>query len=65
MLQSKDPEKGTSSSRKQRQVDNKIFFRLPSSYLSFFQSMAEDYHRRGKIKAPTIGLLAKTCLITA
>ncbi|MDQ6666847.1 MAG: hypothetical protein M3Y53_01320 [Thermoproteota archaeon] len=27
--------------------------------------MAEDYYERGKIKQPTIGLLAKTCLITA
>ena len=65
MLQTKDPGKGTSSSRKQRQVENKIFFRLPPSSIPFFQSMAEDYYQRGKIKAPTIGLLAKKCLMTA
>ncbi|MDQ6666686.1 MAG: hypothetical protein M3Y53_00495 [Thermoproteota archaeon] len=44
---------------------NRIYLRLPSSYLSFFQAMAEDYYQRGKIEAPSIGLLAKTCLITA
>jgi hypothetical protein len=27
--------------------------------------MARDYYQRGKIKSPTIGPLAKTCLITA
>jgi len=27
--------------------------------------MAEDYYQRGKIVQPSIGLLAKTCLITA
>jgi hypothetical protein len=41
------------------------YFRLSQSYVPFFQAMAEDYHRRGKIKAPSISLLAKTCLITA
>jgi hypothetical protein len=48
-----------------QQVQNKFFFRLPSAYISFFQSMADDYYQRGKIKAPSISLLAKTCLITA
>jgi RsiW-degrading membrane proteinase PrsW (M82 family) len=44
---------------------NRIFLRMPSSYIPFFQAMAEDYYQRGKIKAPSISLLAKTCLITA
>ena len=44
---------------------NRIFLRLPSSYIPFFQAMAQDYYQRGKIKTPTIGLLAKTSLITA
>jgi hypothetical protein len=44
---------------------NKFFFRLPYSYVSFFQAMAEAYYREGKIQAPSIGLLAKMCLITA
>jgi hypothetical protein len=41
------------------------YLRLPLSYVPFFQAMAEDYFQRGKIESPTIGLLAKTCLITA
>jgi len=50
---------------KQQQVQNKFFFRLPSTYISFFQAMAKDYYERGKIPSPSIALLAKTCLITA
>jgi hypothetical protein len=64
---SKSTDLGNSSlppARRQR-VQNKIFFRLSSHHLSFFQAMAQDYYGRGKIKSPTIGLLAKTCLITA
>ena len=44
---------------------NKVFFRLPYSYVSFFQAMADAYHREGKIQAPSIGLLAKMCMIIA
>ena len=44
---------------------NRIFFRIAGSYTTFFQAMAEDYYQRGKIESPTIGLLAKTCLIIA
>jgi|GEM_PF-908366 hypothetical protein len=44
---------------------NRIFLRLPSSYVPFFQAMAQDYYQREKIESPSIGLLAKTCLITA
>ena len=44
---------------------NRIFLRLPGSYIPFFQAMAQDYYQRGKIKAPSISLLAKTCLLTA
>jgi hypothetical protein len=47
-------------------VDNsKIFIRLPSSYIPFFQAMAEDYYKRGRIPKPSIGLLTKKCLIMA
>jgi hypothetical protein len=60
----KDQGKNASFSGKERQADNKFFFRLKSSYRSFFQTMAEDYYQRGKIKAPSISLLAKTCLLT-
>jgi hypothetical protein len=60
------PDLGNKSlSTKQQQVQNKFFFRLPSSYISFFQAMGEDYYQRGKITSPSIALLAKTCLITA
>ena len=48
-----------------RQLVNKIFFRLPDSYIPIFQAMAEDFYLRGKIPAPSIGLLAKYCLIMA
>jgi hypothetical protein len=44
---------------------NRIFLRLPGSYIPFFQAMAKDYYDRGKIPSPSIALLAKTCLITA
>jgi uncharacterized protein YhjY with autotransporter beta-barrel domain len=44
---------------------NRIFLRLPSAYIPFFQAMAQDYYQREKIESPSIGLLAKTCLITA
>jgi hypothetical protein len=63
MSKSKDLE--NSLPARQQRVQNKIFFRLHSSYFSFFQAMAEDYYKKGKIKAPTIGLLAKKCLMTA
>jgi hypothetical protein len=65
---------GTSSStplspeqveQKKQQGRTNYYIRLPLSYVSFFQAMAEDYYQRGKIKAPSISLLAKTCLITA
>jgi hypothetical protein len=44
---------------------NKIFIRLPSIYIPFFQAMAEDYYRRNKISRPSIGLLTKKCLFMA
>jgi cytoskeletal protein RodZ len=50
---------------KKQQGRTNYYFRLPQSYIPFFQAMAEDYYQRGKIKAPSISLLAKTCLITA
>ena len=65
---------GTSSStplspeqieQKKQQGRTNYYLRLPLSYVPFFQAMARDYYQRGKIKSPTIGLLAKTCLITA
>jgi hypothetical protein len=64
---------GTSSStplspeqveQKKQQGRTNYYIRLPLSYVSFYQAMAEDYYQRGKIKAPSISLLAKTCLIT-
>lgn len=65
---------GTSSStplspeqieQKKQQGRTNYYLRLPLSYVPFFQAMARDYYQRGEIKSPTIGLLAKTCLITA
>jgi hypothetical protein len=65
---------GTSSStplspeqvqQKKQQARTNYYIRLPQSYAPFFQAMAEDYYQRGKIKAPSISLLAKTCLLTA
>jgi hypothetical protein len=67
-------ELGTSSStplspeqveKKKQQGQTNYYIRLPRAYAPFFQAMAEDYYQRGKIKAPTIGLLAKICLMTA
>jgi len=65
---------GTSSStplspeqveQKKQQGRTNYYFRLSQPYVPFFQAMAEDYYQRGKIESPSIGLLAKTCLITA
>jgi hypothetical protein len=50
---------------KKQQDRTNYYIRLPQSYIQFFHAMADDYYRRGKIKAPSISLLAKTCLITA
>jgi len=59
--------KGNNNRKYKKKVNNsnRIYFRLPGSYIPFFQAMAEDYYQRGKIVQPSIGLLAKTCLITA
>jgi hypothetical protein len=51
--------------RKREEIKTKYYVRLRPAYIPFFQAMAEDYYQRSKIKSPTIGLLAKTCLITA
>lgn len=51
--------------RKREEIKTKYYVRLRPAYIPFFQAMAEDYYQRGKIESPTIGLLAKTCLITA
>lgn len=51
--------------RKREQIKTKYYIRLRPAYFAFFQAMARDYYERGKIKEPSIGLLAKTCLITA
>jgi hypothetical protein len=51
--------------QKKQQGRTNYYIRLPQTYVPFFQAMAEDYHQRGKIESPSIGLLAKTCLITA
>lgn len=48
---------------KKQQGRTNYYFRLPQSYEPFFQAMAENYYQRSKIKAPSISLLAKTCLI--
>jgi hypothetical protein len=61
----KDRESNLPPTLQQQVVKNKIFFRLQYSYRPFFQAMAEDYYQRGKIDSPSIGLLAKACLMTA
>ncbi len=51
--------------QKKQQGRTNYYIRLPPAYIPFFQAMAEDYYQRSKIEAPSISLLAKTCLITA
>ncbi|MDQ6864983.1 MAG: hypothetical protein M3044_14305 [Thermoproteota archaeon] len=49
---------------KQQQAQNKFFFRLPSDYISFFQSMADDCYQRGKIKAPMPQATTRSSVMT-